>query len=178
MWIIKQTLRGYLKRYIIKNLRTSPEKVPVYLSESSAITPAQTIKTLPSLFQPGMSQSLYSYLYSNNSILDPPLGFLRCLCIAVTCTGRPAPSAVWHVILTVPGTAHNVPDTSQLLRGTQKLLWRTQKHYKVDLRWKDAPFHWVLCCCFFFTMHLNSFQIANILYTKSYCFLSQLSCFS
>lgn len=58
------------------------------------------------------------YLYSNNSILDPPLGFLRCLCIAVTCTGRPALSAVWHVILTVPGMAHNVHDTSQLLRGT------------------------------------------------------------
>lgn len=67
----------------------------------------------------GVSISLL-YLYSNSSILDPPLGFLRCRCIAVMCTGRPALSAVWHVILTAPGTAHSVPDTFQLLRGMMR----------------------------------------------------------
>ncbi len=107
------------------------------------------------------SQSL-CYLYSNSSILDPPLGFLRCRCIAVTCTGRPALSAVWHVILTVPGTAHSVPGTFQLLRGKM----RNPETLRSDLRWRRCSMNWFILLFFFF-LHLKCYFISAVNLTKT-----------
>ncbi len=104
------------------------------------------------------------YLYSNSSILDPPLGFLRCRCIAVTCTGRPALSAVWHVILTVPGMAHSVPGTFQLLRGKMRnpetlRSWPKMKKMLYEL------VHFTFF--FFFFLHLKCYFISAVNLTKT-----------
>ncbi len=109
------------------------------------------------------------YLYSNSSILDPPLGFLRCRCIAVTCTGRPALSAVWHVILTVPGTAHSVPGTFQLLRGKMRNPETLRRWPKM----KKMLYELVHCTFFFFFTSKMLFYF-SCKSNKNYfsCFLS------